>query len=154
MKALLPLLVLLFLFNCSHTPPLAWSNPARAEQELDQLNTRLTQAYEAEDIATLDALLADSHVHNNVFGTVLDKDTFLEDIRSGVLQFETYTTPEIRWFIRDDIAIATGRIHAKATRGGKPVPASDFIFTRVYAKDNDKWKVLLFHNTMAKAPPM
>jgi hypothetical protein len=51
------------------------------------------------------------------------------------------------------VAIATGLIDAKARRGGKPVPASKFLFTRIFVRAQGQWKVLLFHNTMAGKPP-
>ena len=36
----------------------------------------LTEAYEREDVPRLRELLSEAHVHNNVFGTVMDKETF------------------------------------------------------------------------------
>ncbi len=115
---------------------------------LENLNDRLTRAYEREDVAMLKDLLADAHVHNNVFGSRMDRDTFLADIASGTLEFVSYTTPSIEWFVGDDLAIATGVIHAVAKRDGNVVPANAFRFTRVFARKGDTWKVLLFHNTM------
>lgn len=131
-----------------------WSDEAELVKQLNELNTRLTQAYENEDIETLKQLLAKDHVHNNVFGFQMDKATFLKDIESGILEFVSYETPEIKWTITEPMAVATGLIKASAIRDGKPVPATDFRFTRIFVKRAGKWKVLLFHNTMAgKRPP-
>lgn len=125
-----------------------WGADSPAAQELTELNRKLTQAYENEDIAALREFLAEDHVHNNVFGFAMGKDQFLRDIESGTLEFLSYKTPEIRWQLYDDVAIATGLIHAKAVRGGKAVPAEKFRFTRIFVRRNGAWKVLLFHNTM------
>ncbi len=130
-----------------------WDGDAAASAELTALNRKLTEAYLHEDVATLRAMLSDQHVHNNVFGMPLDKDTFLRDIESGVLKFDAYDTPKIRWYVRNGTAIATGIIEAKATRGGKPVPATKFLFTRIFVKEKGAWKVLLFQNTMVGKPP-
>ncbi len=130
-----------------------WDSDPKMSAELTAINAKLTEAYLNEDVPTLRRMLSDNHVHNNVFGMPLDKETFLKDIESGVLKFTAYDTPKLRWFIEDDVAIATGLIEAKAERGGKPVPASTFLFTRIFVKDGGQWKVLLFHNTMAGKPP-
>ncbi|MDF1739129.1 MAG: nuclear transport factor 2 family protein [Verrucomicrobiales bacterium] len=122
-------------------------------KEFTALNTRLTAAYEAEDVATLRTLLAEDHIHNNVFGSVMDKTTFLNDIESGVLEFVKYDTPELKWIVGKEFAIATGLIEAEAIRGGKPVPATKFRFTRVFVLRDGQWKVLLFQNTMEGNPP-
>lgn len=125
-----------------------------AVQELDRLNRALTEAYEREDVAWLQDRLSAAHVHNNVFGSRLDRDTFLRDIQNGTLEFLSYTTPTIDWWVRDDVAVATGVIRAVAKRDGRRVPAEYFRFTRLFVRENGEWRVLLFHNTMLKeAPP-
>jgi len=148
-------LVLAFALSASAAvaeEPASWENDTALARELTALNERLVTAYENEDVPTLHSLLAENHVHNNVFGARLDRETFLADIESGVLVFLRYETPEIAWVIRGDLAIATGLIEAEAVRGGKPVPAKRFRFTRVYVKERGAWKVLLFQNTMAETP--
>jgi hypothetical protein len=127
-----------------------WDADPAQVAALTALNCRLTQAYLREDVLTLRQMLSEQHVHNNVFGMPLDKQTFLGDIERGVLKFDAYDTPKVRWYVRDGTAIATGIIEARATRGGKPVPAQRFLFTRIFVKEHGTWKVLLFHNTMAK----
>ena len=130
-----------------------WRKNTEANAELQALNDKLTDAYEREDIAMLREMLSDDHIHNNVFGSRLTKDEFLKDIESGVLVFESYETPEIEWYVTDDLAVATGVIEAKAIRAGKPVPATTFRFTRIFSRENDTWKVLLFQNAMMPSPP-
>lgn len=141
--------ILVLASGCKSKPP-----EAATEGELQALSDKLTDAYEREDVPLLRELLSERHIHNNVFGTRLTKDEFLKDIESGVLVFQSYTTPEIEWFIAGDTAIATGMIEAVAERGGKPVPATRFRFTRVFSREAGGWKVLLFQNTMVPpAPP-
>ena len=120
---------------------------------LNELNKRLTDAYEREDVPLLRKLLSERHVHNNVFGHRMTKEEFLADIESGTLVFESYETHEIQWFISEKTAVATGVIHARAIRAGKPVPATRFRFTRVYTLEDGQWQVLLFHNTLLPASP-
>ncbi len=153
MKYLIFSLVVVFLLT-SLVWAETWSEPDSATaKELTALNTKLVKAYEEEDIVLLKELLAEDHVHNNVFGSVMDKDTFLKDIESGILEFVKYETPELKWMIGNDLAVATGLIEAQAIRAGKPVPATKFRFTRIFVRRNDQWKVLLFQNTMEGTPP-
>lgn len=128
-----------------------WETDTARAKEFTELNRKLTNAYADEDIDTLRQLLSDRHVHNNVFGVALTKDQFLNDIETGVLEFISYETPEIAWkFTNETTAISTGIIVAKAERDGKPVPAERFLFTRIWVREGDAWRVLLFHNTMAR----
>ena len=138
-------------FSACQTLGPAESQWTQAPRELGDLNFELTNAYEREDVPRLRELLSDAHVHNNVFGTVMDKNTFLADIESGILEFVSYETPSIRWVVRDDLAVATGVIRAVAKRDGRTVLATQFRFTRIYAWEEARWRVLLFHNTMVPA---
>lgn len=150
-RSLLLSLMCLACVSCAslRRPATTWG----ADPELTALNQKLTDAYLREDVPTLRRMLSDQHVHNNVFGMPLDKDTFLRDIESGVLKFDAYATPKVRWYVRDGVAVGTGIIEAKATRGGRPVPATRFLFTRIFVMEHGAWKVLLFQNTMVGKPP-
>ncbi|MCG8420924.1 MAG: nuclear transport factor 2 family protein [Proteobacteria bacterium] len=151
------LVSVLALASCQRagTPSSTTEMPAQAtlEAELSVLNKRLAAAYEANDVDTLEAMLAPDHIHNNVFGMRMDKDTFLADIHSGVLVFERYDTDAIKWFIYQDVAIATGTIEAVAYRSGKQVPGTRFTFTRVFVRRGDAWQVMLFQNTIVQPSP-
>ena len=161
MKVSLHFLIVLLALGggCAERDPSAikrsgsWDSKSELARELTALNDELTQAYENEEVTRLRELLSDSHVHNNVFGSRMDRETFLSDIESGILEFVTYKTPEIDWFLQGDTAIATGLIEAKAIRNGQPVPAETFRFTRIFVREGGDWKVLLFHNTMTGKPP-
>lgn len=160
-STLLALIYVFLALGCAHrgsvnTPSSQWiANGSAVVSELEQLNERLTDAYRREDVAQLRRMLSAVHVHNNVFGSRLDRETFLADIESGWLEFLSYETPKIEWFVGNDLAIATGEIEAEAQREGRTVPARRFLFTRVYAREGEmaEWKVLLFHNTMMGPAP-
>lgn len=149
-RILIPILLALVPITSAQPAAEAWKNDSPAAKELNTLNNKLTQAYQDENLPVLRELLSDSHVHNNVFGSSLTKEQFLKDIESGILVFESYTTPEIQWHVKGEVAIATGMIEAKAIRDGKPVPATSFRFTRVFSREKGKWRVLLFQNTMTR----
>lgn len=123
------------------------------EAEMNAMHEKLVEAYRKNDVATLEKLLSTDHVHNNVFGMKQDKQTLLEDIRSGTLVFQAYDVTASQWVIQPELAIVTGTIHADATRAGKPVPTHEFRFTRIFVKREGNWLEWLFHNTMIVAPP-
>lgn len=138
-----------------HCPePAAQEAPNTAtEAELNAEHERLVKAYRTNDVAALEKLLSDDHIHNNVFGMTQDRKALLDDIRSGTLVFQAYDVTASQWVIRPDLAIVTGTIHADATRAGKPVPVHDFRFTRIFVKRNGAWLEWLFQNTMIATPP-
>lgn len=138
--------------GASAESPADLADLAALEAELTAFNKQLTDAYQRNDAEAVNRMLAPDHVHINVFGWAMGKDVFLRDIRSGTLVFSRYQTTELTWFIRGDTAIATGIIEAEATRAGKPVPSNQFRFTRIFVRDGDSWRVLLFHNTIVGTP--
>lgn len=122
------------------------------EAELSAAHETLVKAYRENDVAALDRLLSADHVHNNVFGMIQGKEELLADMRTGTLVFRAYAIASQTWLLKPDIAIATGTLHAEAERAGKPVPAQDFRFTRIFVKRDGVWLEWLFHNTMIVAP--
>ena len=123
------------------------------EAEMNAEHERLVIAYRKNDIATLERHLAPDHVHNNVFGMRQDKQTLLNDMRNGTLVFQSYDLADSQWIIAPDLAIVTGTLHAEATRSGKPVPATDFRYARIFVKRDGAWLEWLFQNTMIIKPP-
>jgi ketosteroid isomerase-like protein len=123
------------------------------EAEMNAEHERLVNAYRTNDIATLERHLAPDHVHNNVFGMRQDKQTLLNDMRNGTLVFKSYDLGDSQWIISPDVAIVTGTLHAEATRAGKPVPATDFRYARIFVKRDGAWLEWLFQNTMIMTPP-
>lgn len=123
------------------------------EGEMTATHETLVKAYRTNDVATLEKLLSDDHIHNNVFGMQQDKKALLDDMRSGTLVFQAYDVSSSKWVIQPEMAIVTGTIHADATRAGKPVPTHDFRFTRIFVKRDGAWLEWLFQNTMIVAPP-
>lgn len=123
------------------------------EAEMTATHETLVKAYRTNDVATLEKLLSDDHIHNNVFGMQQGKKELLDDMRSGTLVFQAYDVASSKWVIQPEMAIVTGTIHADATRAGKPVPTHDFRFTRIFVKRDGAWLEWLFQNTMIMAPP-
>ncbi len=123
------------------------------EAEMNAEHERLVTAYRMNDVATLERHLAPDHVHNNVFGMRQDKQLLLNDMRSGTLVFHAYDLADSQWIIAPDLAIVTGTLHAEATRSGKPVPATEFRYARIFVKRDGVWLEWLFQNTMIITPP-
>tara|TARA_B100001248_G_scaffold258594_1_gene243024 strand:- start:48375 stop:48773 length:399 start_codon:yes stop_codon:yes gene_type:complete len=122
------------------------------KEEIAALNHQIVNAYLESDWDTAAALLSESHVHNNPFGKALSKEEFLQDLRSGVLKFNTYEIDSMDIQDYGDISVATGLAHVEAMRSDKTV-AGDFRFTRIFVKEGDAWRVALFHVTKAQALP-
>lgn len=119
------------------------------ESEIRLVSTTLINAYLNADIETLENILSDDHVHNNVFGMSMNKEVFLKDIRDGILRWEKYEIPSMDVRIYGDVAIVNGIIDAIAYRNDNPITGK-FRFTNVFAKINGSWKNVHFHNTILK----
>ena len=117
-------------------------------KEIEQLNDRLTQSYERDNVATLRQFISNAHIHDNAFGSKLTKDEFLKDVESGLLEFISYKTPFIEWLRDGNITIVREVVEAVAKRSGKVFPPKCFRLTRIFRRQSEGWKVLLFQNTI------
>jgi uncharacterized protein (TIGR02246 family) len=55
-------------------------------------------------------------------------------------------------FLRPDIALAhvTNELSGLVTPDGQPLPSHQELSLRVFTKENDRWKLAAFHNTMIR----
>jgi len=76
-----------------------------------------------------------------------------EDMRSGRLKFDKvdYTEQEVRLY--GDVAIVTGIGHRSGTFSGQPFEQR-FRYSRIYARQDDGWKVVFAQNTRIEAPAL
>lgn len=147
--------VLLGACSSTHNSNTAGNQPTReaVKTHIMQLNQELADAYVAADTNRLDQLLSQGHIHNNIFGSSMDKNTFLKDIQSGELKFISYDIPQMDVKVIDDnVCLTTGIIRAQVNRGGQDIEGR-FRFTRIFVNENGEWKVALFHNTVIQPQP-
>jgi ketosteroid isomerase-like protein len=76
-----------------------------------------------------------------------------EDMRSGRLKFDKvdYTEQQVRLY--GDVAIVTGIGHRSGAFNGQPFEQR-FRYTRIYARQDGGWKVVLAQTTRIEAPAL
>lgn len=112
--------------------------------ELQRLETVWNAAHEQGDSKALDALWADDLEVAVPKMPVMTKDEVLNFARSGRMKFLHYATTETRVRVYGNAAVVTGRLQRTRMLNGKEV-ADDWRFTKVYVRQEQKWRVVAFH---------
>jgi ketosteroid isomerase-like protein len=97
------------------------------------------------DVVALDATTADDYLQIDMAGNVRDKATQMERIASSEVKMESNTLDDMVVRVYGETAVVTGRATAVGTIRGEPYPR--IRFTRVYVKQDETWKVVLFQQT-------
>ena len=112
---------------------------ARTE-ELTKLNQQWTDAYASGDAEFLERILSDDYVDTFPDGTVLDKKSEIEAVKSGAVAF-TETPAELSVRVYGDAAVIAGRSTIDARLKGQNV-SGEFRFTHTWIKRGDGWQVV------------
>jgi uncharacterized protein (TIGR02246 family) len=115
---------------------------------LEALESEWNQAHMKGDAATLEALWSDDLVVAVPGMPVMSKSDVLSFVRSGRMHFERYETSDLRVRVYGTAAVVTGRLQRTRTIDGKRLD-DDWRFTKVYANQQGKWRVVAFHASEA-----
>jgi ketosteroid isomerase-like protein len=138
MRASVTFTALLLLTACTHL------NSAPPES-VEQVERRRFAAMVAQDVATLEPMLAEElrYVHSN--GQLENKAQFLETIRSGRLRYRAINVQELDVRSYDDVAVVIGKLTADAEAGGQAV-ALTLRFTDVYVNRDGRWQLVAWQS--------
>jgi ketosteroid isomerase-like protein len=112
--------------------------------ELTRLEQVWNNAHVHGDAAALDSLWADDLIVSVPRMKVLTRIDALEVARSGRMQFDRYETSDLRVRVYGDAAVVTGRLHRARKIGGN-VLDDRWLFTKVYVRQQGRWRVVAFH---------
>lgn len=118
-----------------------------AVAELTSLNATFATAEREGDVAFFRRHLADGLRFRRASGKVVDKDTFLKDLRAAGNTNEILDASDIEVLpYGEDLAVVSVRIRFKGTRGGMPV---DGVFRniRVFVRAGGVWTCAVWFNT-------
>jgi ketosteroid isomerase-like protein len=120
-------------------------SPARGEDkkadtvsDLKALDAKLTDAFKARDVKTLDKYTAEGYIEIDPRGGLHTKKQFLEHLTKGTAKFEDLKETEVKVRVYGDTAVLTGLLHLKGTVGDKDI-SGDYRWTRVYNKKDGEW---------------
>ena len=118
----------------------------QTEQELTKLEQDRAQATVKGDTAFLDQNTADDYTFVNPRGALRTKAQVLADFKSGEIKLEGYDLDDLQARVYGDTAVVTGRSTQKGKAYGQDA-AGQYRFTRVYVKQDGKWKAAAFQST-------
>lgn len=123
------------------------------EQQVQDAVARFGDAFVAADVAVLELLLSDDYIHTNSTGSVLNKQQWLEyiksrraDLESGRLKMESYKNTDLRIRVYEEAAIVTGTNVAKGKREDKQF-VTELRFTHLWVRQRGQWKRAAFHDS-------
>jgi ketosteroid isomerase-like protein len=119
------------------------SSPADTE-ELMRLERVWNQAHEKGDAKPLEQLWADDIEIAVPKMAVMTKSEALQFFRSGRMKFDHYETSAIKVRVYGDAAVVTGRVERTRSLLGVTT-MDDWRFTKVYARQSGRWRVVAFH---------
>src|SRR5687768_11522510 len=105
------------------------------------LNRRWMQAYTRGDVDFLDKHMSQDYVGTFPDGTVHDKKSEIEAVKSGAVKIVEMTPKEMTVRVYGTAAVITGRSHIEATVGGRAMSA-DFRFTDVWVEQTGEWQAV------------
>ena len=129
----------------------ALGDPASDEGELRQLVNDINVAVVNADIAFLEHVLHQDYVHHGQRGTVESRAQYLENRKSGRVDFESLTADEIKIRLYGDTAIVTYRSTAK---GKDQQGKMDFerSVSRVFVRRDGRWQQVHSQATLIQSP--
>lgn len=137
-------------------PAQATKEKAAGDVSIEQLIMRLeSEGREAtlkNDIEANDRLLADNWVNINVDGSITTKAKLIELLKAGSFKIMSIDNDEVMVRVYGDAAVVTGRSTTKRAVQGDDIVTRQVRFTRVYARQQGRWRVVSAHNTIIRQP--
>jgi uncharacterized protein (TIGR02246 family) len=129
----------------------AGTQASSIEQAIKQLDGERIQAQVGADAAALDRIYADDFIGVGPSGTVRTKKQVISDFTSGTLKFQSITTDEVQVRVYENTAVETGLSTMNGKDKGTAVP-SNTRFTRVWVKQQGRWRLVANHYSIQSAP--
>jgi len=129
----------------------AGTQASSIEQAIKQLDGERIQAQVGADAAALDRIYADDFIGVGPSGTVRTKKQVISDFTSGTLKFQSITTDEVQVRVYENTAVETGLSTMNGKDKGTAVPRNTR-FTRVWVKQQGRWRLVANHYSIQSAP--
>jgi hypothetical protein len=113
----------------------------RDEQEVLKVDKLWAQALEKEDAAAIDKILAPEYTMVDSAGVTASRAEVLNQLRSGILKFDSFKASEQKVRIFQGGAVLTGKASTKGKFKDKDI-GGDYRFIDVYEFKNGAWKAV------------
>jgi len=136
-----------------HRPQAEARDADEIEQVLTAEQTRVA-ALDAQDVTTLEKIMADDVTYVHASGKVDTKTSYLDAIRSGQLHYFSWQPKSMQVrVLGKDAAVINGEyaVHVSDTRV-QPQPFDiDILILTVYARRDGRWQQIAWQSTRARA---
>lgn len=126
---------------------------SQTEDEVRQFEVEWGEAFERQDMARLDRLMADEYVLTDPLGYVRTKAESLAAIQSSQVLFESTKSDNVSVRINGDTAIVTGRASFRGRYKGLSM-TGHYQYTDVLVKRQGYWRAVSSHITALAAVPL
>lgn len=116
------------------------------EAALLDLENRWVAALSKGDLATLDAIYADTYVDTDEEGHRSDKRGVMDVLKSGDLKMNQVSVSDMHVYLYGTFAVVTGASQQIGTFKGKPVKPK-ITFTDSFILQNGKWRAVASQRT-------
>ena len=116
------------------------------KDDLLKLEQEFTDAVLENDAEAIGRITADDWVIIDADGGVIDKESFLKVVKSGVLTHSSMSSNEIRVRIYNDTAVVTALATSKGKYMGKAFVSTERA-TDVFVRKDGRWLCVLSHLT-------
>lgn len=130
------------------------TDPARFDMTLCDLARRMGEAEKSRDVQFFEALLAEKLTFRRANGAVVDKTTFLRDLRNPENTYHMLESEDISATVYEGVAVVTLLVRAKGIREGKPF-AGVFRNIRIFVHERAKeqpWQLHAWFNVRVSDP--
>jgi hypothetical protein len=117
-------------------------------QALIAIENKWVEALVKSDMATLDAIVADSYVDTDEHSHRGSKDDVISFLKSGDIKFESIKLSDMNVRVYGDAAVVIGTAMQEGSFLGGPL-ATKVIFTDTFVKKDGKWKAVASHRSVA-----
>jgi ketosteroid isomerase-like protein len=117
-----------------------------AEREVGRVNREFDEAERRRDFAAIERTLADDFIWTTFGGTVFNRAETGEHLSSGDSRYELYRSDDVRVRVYGDTAVVTARLLRRG-RNSKRDLSGEFRYTRVYVKQEGRWRMVAYQMT-------
>jgi len=121
-------------------------DPRSVELEIKSLEARRFQALTAADVPALEKLLSDDLVYTHATGWRQTKAEFLASLRTGEIQYHSFTSADVKVRVYGGTAVVTGRASVKARAKGQELNV-DLVYLEAFVKQDGRWLLVAWQST-------
>jgi ketosteroid isomerase-like protein len=101
----------------------------------------LYRAMIAQDLAALDAILADDSVYIHSTAVAESKQGYLDGVRDGLYEYGAIDSDEVSVRYYGDVAIQMGTVRMTVSARGQPKTPIALLFTLVWKREAPGWRL-------------